>query len=308
MAQGGPTAQRPEVSVGEASAFLAADLAFEPTNVHELSRGEWSIAFGFDSGGRSLVARFAHQRDDFDRDRLASDWASQDLPVPEIIDIARWGDGWVAISVFVNGSSFDDLPGTELVAALGSVLDGIDAMSTIEPSGVGWGLIRPDGTAAFESWRAFLTDAYSVADRLRGWRQRLDLFAGAGEAFDAGHSRLAALADSYCGPRRVVHGDLLAGNVLVEDRRVQVFLDWGCAMFGDPLFDLAMLVFWESWHPDELRLLERIAGRLRPTTVDFDDRLHACQLKVGLDAMAYCAYQGRSDNLRACITRVESLL
>jgi aminoglycoside phosphotransferase (APT) family kinase protein len=41
----------------------------------------------------------------------------------------------------------------------------------------------------------------------------------------------------------VVHGDLLARNVLVEGDRISGVLDWGSACFGDPLYDAAWLLY-----------------------------------------------------------------
>ena len=40
-------------------------------------------------------------------------------------------------------------------------------------------------------------------------------------------------------PRRFVHGDLIPGNLLVNDDRLSAVIDWGGAGYGDPAQDLA---------------------------------------------------------------------
>lgn len=50
----------------------------------------------------------------------------------------------------------------------------------------------------------------------------------------------AALAAAWHGPPVWVHGDVAAGNVLVEQGRLSAVIDFGCCGVGDPACDLAI--------------------------------------------------------------------
>jgi hygromycin-B 4-O-kinase len=106
-----------------------------------------------------------------------------------------------------------------------------------------------------------------------------------------------------------VHGDLLAGNVLVSPRnRVGAVLDWGNSLAGDPLYDLAWLMFWAPWHPGIDPVRVRRAARSRFGAAGLEERLLCYQLHIALDGMQYQAFAGRTDDLAATAGHASSLL
>ena len=133
--------------------------------------------------------------------------------------------------------------------------------------------------------------------------------------FDRAYARLAELVSGLEVPRHLIHGDLLNRNVLVtvpargDDPpepparlRISAVLDWGNAMYGDPLYDAAWLIYWWRWYP-QWQCID-ISAELRDHWVrrggppaDLDRRLTACLLHIGLDAMSYNAFRGRWDDL-----------
>ena len=100
----------------------------------------------------------------------------------------------------------------------------------------------------------------------------------------------------------MIHSDLIHRNVLVHDDRITAVLDWGCAMYGDFLYDLAWLTFWSPWHP-ELRDIDLRSRALAHydaiglAVPDFERRMRCCELHIGLAAQAYNAFTGRWDEL-----------
>jgi hygromycin-B 4-O-kinase len=74
-------------------------------------------------------------------------------------------------------------------------------------------------------------------------------------------------------------------------------LDWGAAMYGDWLFDIAWFVFWQPWYPAwaEIDFAHEATAHFAALGVpipDFDLRLRCCEIAIGLDNQAYCAYRG----------------
>ncbi len=93
---------------------------------------------------------------------------------------------------------------------------------------------------------------------------------------------------------------------------VTVVLDWGNAMYGDSLYDAAWLIYWWPWYPQwsatdisaELFAHWTASGTFPPNA---RQRLHAYLIHIGLPAIAYCAFRGRWDDVRANVDTVLAL-
>ena len=80
------------------------------------------------------------------------------------------------------------------------------------------------------------------------------------EAAAAAWNRILEVSE-WDGPPVLVHGDLMAGNLLVEDGRLSGVIDFGCLSYGDPANDLlgawaidgpaGRAAFREAVHVDE---------------------------------------------------------
>jgi hygromycin-B 4-O-kinase len=285
----------PDVTVDQAAEALRRHHGHDIGPVGCIGEGSWSRAFGYVTDGRALVARFGAHVEDFEKDRRAAAIAGSVLPVPEVLQIGPALGGHLAITTRGWGQPLEQLDGDDWRTALPSVLGVLDALRTIEVGEVeGRGHWDAAGRGSDPTWRAHLR---AVADdqrhpRASGWRARLALEADADRTFSAGLALLDRLADACPDQPHLVHGDLLNANVLVRDGRVDTVLDWGCAMWGDWLYDLATLTFWSAWHAGLGEVDVRIAaidhlGATGVAVPDLDARLLACELHIGLAAMGY---------------------
>jgi hygromycin-B 4-O-kinase len=202
--------------------------------------------------GYDYVIRFGKYLEDFAKDRLAAGYAGPALPIPRVVEIGEAFGGYYAISERVFGGYIDDVDETQLSALLPSLFAALDTARLADLSGTtghgGWGA---DGTAPYPSWRTALLDVANdrPTDRTHGWRERLAASPVGVEPFEEAYKHLVALADRASEERHLIHSDLLHYNVLVEGDRVTGVLDWGCGMYGDFLYDLAWLCFWQPWYP-----------------------------------------------------------
>jgi hygromycin-B 4-O-kinase len=113
--------------------------------------------------------------------------------------------------------------------------------------------------------------------------------------------------------RSLVHCDLLNRNVLVRDGEVTGLLDWGCSLYGDFLYDIAQVEFWEPWYPAIAAsgIRERATEHYTSTGMavhGFADRMKACLVHIGLVHQAYTASVGRLDDLHAITHRLHTYL
>ncbi|WP_439897592.1 phosphotransferase, partial [Escherichia coli] len=59
--------------------------------------------------------------------------------------------------------------------------------------------------------------------------------------------RCAELARHCPNVRALVHADFGSNNVLTDGHRITGVIDWSEAMYGDPLYDIANILFWRPW-------------------------------------------------------------
>jgi hygromycin-B 4-O-kinase len=150
-----------------------------------------------------------------------------------------------------------------------------------------------------------------AGERLSGWRVALEQSPTGTGPFDTAYAHLVRLAKAVPNARHLLHADLLNYNVLVDGDRLSAVLDWGSAMYGDWLFDLAWLSYWQPWYPAWAGIdFLAEAKRYFRIEADFDVRVRACALLIGLGEQVYCAWRGpvRYRQLEAVARRTLALL
>ena len=271
-----------KITADAAQAILRAhghDVAVAPLSS---GGGLWSTTFAFTEKGREYVVRFHDRRDDLEKDRYAERWASPRLRMGHLDEIEDVEGGAYGIAERVQGTHIDTFDADGMRRVLPSLFDSLDALRDVEVSGRGWGLWHGDGNAEYVSWPDALTRG-TRDDR----RMVVALSSVGAQGFDAGVSRLRELLDAVPDRRYVVHNDLLYFNVLSDDRGV-ILLDWGASIYGDFVYDLALLTFWWPWYQQWSSI--DIDGVIRDrfgAAPHFAERLRLCEMDIGIDHIPF---------------------
>lgn len=288
----------PGIAVDEATSFLRDLLGPQVSALRPLRQGGWSNAYAFENDGGLLVARFSAWRDDFANDRYAMRWSSPTLPVPAVTHIDEAPGGYCAVSRFIAGRPLDDLNQRDMRETLPGIFAMLDGLRTADLAGTsGFGGWTEEGTAPFCSWGDFLL---AVADdtpdrRTHGWKDALAASPVGIGRFNEAYAVLEQLVERIPSPRHLIHSDLLNYNVVADPPRITGVLDWGCGQFGDFLLDVAWFAhywwFYPAWSDiDFLAEYRRHAEDIGLDLPQFEERILACRLRIGLDDQAYNTY------------------
>jgi len=296
-----------------AQRFAAGRFGSRASGLRVLGAGEWSRAYAMSLDGRRVVIRFGEHARDFRKDQVMAACNCAALPVPAVTEIGPAGCGYYyAVSERAAGVPLDSLDEPGMRAVLPGLLAALDAIRRTSIRGSrGYGIWAPSRRAPAATWPQALLAISQETSRVPGWRAALRRVPASQRCFDHAHARLAELAAGLPAQRRLIHGDLLNRNVLVQASRITAVIDWGNAMYGDWLYDAAWLIYWWPWYPQwraiDIRAALTSHWQEHGTPPGLDHRLRAYQLHIGLDAMTYSAYRGRRDDLDRNTTQVAGL-
>lgn len=270
----------------------------------QLTEGLSSQAFGFRFDKNNYVIRINTAIDGFKKDAYVSQmFRSESLPIPEVVEVDYMKNGKAfCIARKADGIRIQDLEVEELPQITKSVVDVVGAIANADLTGTsGFGRFNSKGEGAFSSWNAFLQSIWDSA--YYDWNRvhnQLDR-----HTIEKMFTCMANL-NKYCPETRtLIHGDFGSYNVLTDKSSITAVIDWDLALFGDPLYELATLLFWNEDHMTHVR--EEL--QLRGNTNYASERLLCYQLHCGLQELYWStANQGTDALLPWIINRCKTLI
>jgi hygromycin-B 4-O-kinase len=308
----------PEIRViteEQAAEFLAHELGHDVDGLHFLASGAWSECFAFGDRGAQLVVKFGKHLEDFAKDQVAGRYRRPGLPVPELLQLGEAFDGYFAISQRVYGIPIEKLDHDGWQEILAEVMETLDIERTVDiTQTAGFGMWDGEGNGSHGSWKEYLlsVDRDVPGERISGWRQALRNSPKGEGPYQEGLSRLSEIVGNCPEIRTLVHSDLHL-NMLVQDGKVTGIIDWGCALYGDFLYEHARFAFLSTYY-EATKPIDFVAesrAHLEGQSVDlqhFEERMLAYQIHVGLQAQIYEAFINDHSWLAMSADRLISLL
>jgi hygromycin-B 4-O-kinase len=302
------------VTETQANAFLSEKFGDKSlTPVRPIGEGEWSKAYAYDLANAPYIIRFSNISEDFEKDFFATRFASPHLPVPKITELGEAYGGFYAISDRASGVYLDSLDATQMESTLPSLVRAVDAMRLADVSSTtGYGGWNPErgGNGGRPSWHENLLAG--SGEWMRGWHTQLASSPVGLRPYEEALEARRSLVHFCPEERHLIHADLLHFNVLVTGSQISAVIDWGCSQYGDFLYDVAWLLFWQSFFPawndiDFLVAFKSHYTSLNLTIPHLEERLLCYQLDIGLDGLRWSAYKENWSDLEATAQRLQSL-
>ncbi len=208
--------------------------------LRQLTEGEDSRAFAFDSAAETFVVRVNATAVGFEMDQLIGAALSESaVPVPEVMLLAPLeNNGFVCVSRYLPGDTLQALPNGGAFECAHGVAQVLDRLAALDKA-ILRRLAASPLMGAQSSWPDFVA---AVAEL--DWRHTGD---EARASIDRWTELVVGSVAKLPQRRGLVHGDFGSNNVLVQRGRVSGVLDWSEARIGDPLYDLANILFWRGW-------------------------------------------------------------
>jgi len=295
--------------------FLQTVNGSEISMIDTASGGDWSQAFFFEVGGQSKVIRFSQADEDFLKDKFAHRFNAPNLPIPEIEDIGQAFGGYYAISPRIDGDMVDHLPSGKMKLLVPQVLSLFNALRMADLSDTsGYGGWSAEGVGTSNSWSEFLTSVniYDPTSRV-DWRAGLAIRPETNRLFDRVYQEMIGLLEYCPEARHLIHNDLLHFNLITKENKTAGVIDWGCSLYGDFLYDLAMFDLWSFYYPSMEGInwkgeAKKYFEDLGVDMTHFEQRLKCYQCHLALDAIKYNAFKNNEKDLALITGRINELL
>jgi len=278
------------ISTNKIEDFLKA--SFENVKIiSEFSGNENARAFLFASNDKEYVIKLDSHDEDFRKDKYAFEhFSSRELIIPKVFKQGKIeNDLYFSISLKIDGNILNSLNLNELNLVfphLAKVLKKIHDADISQASGYGiWNVA--DGNAPHQTWK----DAILGIDKSSYFNWEKLFMEGIYEKdlFDKAYSQISDLAKFLNEDRSLIHGDFGFNNVLVEAEKVTGVLDWALSRYGDFIYDIAYLAFWD----DRLDYGKIFRKNYKDKNIEnYDERMLCYMLHIGLTSSGFSAKWG----------------
>jgi hygromycin-B 4-O-kinase len=242
----------------ELAAAIADLYGTHPTEVTRLPLGRVKRVFRAVVGSRVLVVKVPQYDTDWQVRDLILDKVCSEIvrplgvrtPATIAINHATATRPPYSIAEYLPGTTANALGWKHLIKRYHQFLPQLAAiMQTIHSVQVdGFGQLDCYGRGEVDSWQYFLTLPLSGISQCVA-RLRPSSAVDAELVTKAGILLSALSSGISMNSARLLHGDLTPNNILVMESTISGILDWGDALGGDPLYELALFEFFCGHRP-----------------------------------------------------------
>lgn len=297
------------VNQDEVAIFLKKKFDDEVSNIEFISGGELSQAFSFVAKNENLVIRFGTNTNGYEKDKYASEhFGSEKIPIPKIKEIGQFDEKYsYAISEKADGQTLNKLNDEEYAEIFPELFNILTAIHNITiPHTNGFGYWAPDGTVEKPTWKEYILN---VNQYVKSSENKPSLFEASfleKDFWEEVYSKMQSLLSFSPEEKYLVHGDYGSDNVTANKGVITGVLDWASSKYGDFLYDIAWLNFWNPTK-NPMAFFEKYYTEIKPTQ-NFKERVMCCQLRIGLSSLSFYAFSNQKEKYDSAKNKLLSIL
>ena len=288
---------KPDIDSKMVTNLLRDDLQIDFDHLKEVSGGQIARTYSLDIDGRACILQFNEQNmsqgclnELFFRERFLQNG----IPVRFVLHEGDFAGLHFTVAVKVQGKGLIQIPLSEFISVLPSVMDILLSISSIDVSDTsGYGWLDGNKNGKFASWQEHLRQ---VRDEEPGefydrWHGLFDSTFLDRNLFDDFYKKMEDRLDLTPSSRELVHGGFGYGNVVVNDRQISGVLDWQDARYGDHIFDLAYMINWLDRSLQEacVNVYQESIRKIGRSEAHLEDRIKCYWYYIGLDGLRFAA-------------------
>jgi len=271
--------------------FLTKLYGEDVSSIEFMVGGESSQAFSFQKKDEDFIIRINKRLNGFEKDKYAfENFSNKNVPIPKIIEIGKFNnEHHYAISEKAQGQILDNLSDEEYKKVFPELFDILTSIHNIDITNTqGYGYWAIDGTTESKSWKDYVLNVnkYVVVED-----NKPSLFETSfleEELWNKVYKKIESLLQYCPEDRYIMHGDYGYDNVTSENSSITGVFDWEGSKYGDFLYDVAWLNFWNPKR-NPLSFFENYYTNTKPIK-NFKERVLCYQLRIGLSSLSFYAF------------------
>ncbi len=246
--------------------------------------GMESQVYSYTLNNYEYIIRISKNLEGFKKDKYAyENFNSANIPIPKVFYLGSFSEThYYCISEKIHGITFEDSKEEVVEELLPDITKIMNCINEIDISGTkGYGVFLSDtGNAPFSSWRDYLLDI--INNTKYNWEEIKKINCIDNALIDNMIESFKCLLP-YCNEvRKLRHGDYGSNNMIVSDiSKFNGVIDWDCAGYGDPLYEVSSSFFWSTW----LMCMNKVYNywkKIYKNTPNFDAIIKCYAIHIGL--------------------------
>lgn len=294
------------------------------SNLEFLKGGEISQAFSFEDENQSYIVKIRKvrkihaKREPFQKEINAFKYiTSRDstIPIPKVLKkgffLEENGDKYIyCISEKADGSFTHNFPEEKQPLVDMSLVKMLFKIHNINISTTSnYGHWKDFDKADFSSWKDFILEQIKKSDTFIKEAIKSSIFNM--DFLEQATLRIKELLPFCTNKRYIVHADYGFDNTLADENgNITAIFDWEHSIFGDFVYDIAWLDFWEFKKEGLYAKLYRKVNQ-KTSNLDytnFNERLLCYKLFIGIEAVSFFIDSEQKDNLLETLKTIQFLL
>ena len=214
----------------------------QAVNIHKMKEGLVSQTYYFENIDTSLVFQISKDMEGYKKENYVFQTFSNKIPVKNILNIDKYQDNiYFCISEYIDAKRLHDLSENEMNNNIIYIMNILKLLQNIDiDHDKGFGYFNSKGNAPYNTWNDFIQAVFNKKNY--NW----NLFS---KRTNEIVNNVLNEIKKYCyildNRKSLVHGDFGSYNVLIDKKKIYL-IDWGLGLYGDPLYEIANIIFWNE--------------------------------------------------------------